>query len=99
MQSQTASNSRGAKPLIVISGASGFVGRRLAVRVADAYPAARLFCYVTRDDSAYESQGKQTLASKNILAIETDLTTGAGLIDLPQQPAVVFHLAANSATW
>jgi nucleoside-diphosphate-sugar epimerase len=95
----TASSSRNTEPLIVVSGASGFVGRRLAVRVAEVYPSAKLICYATRNDSTYEYQGKKALASKNIRAIETDLTTGSGLIKLPEQPSVVFHLAANSATW
>ncbi len=99
LQSVTESLSRSPKPRIVISGASGFVRRRLAVRTAEAYPAARLICYVTRQDSAYEAQGKRALMSRNILPIETDLRSGGGLIDLAEQPAVVFHLAANAATW
>ncbi len=75
------------------------MGRRLAVHAAEAYPSARITCYATRNSSAYETQGKKALTSRNIVPIETDLTTGDGLIDLPQQPSVVFHLAANSATW
>jgi len=75
------------------------VGRRLAARAVEAYPAARLICYVTRDDSVYETQGKRSLTSRNIRPVETNLITGDGLIDLPQQPSIVFHLAANSATW
>jgi len=99
MQPPTKIPSRNADPLIVISGASGFVGRRLAIRAASAHPATRLFCYVTCDDSAYETQGKRALKSKNIVPVETDLITGKGLIDVARQPSVIFHLAANSATW
>ena len=97
VKSRLGSVSRRSRPMIVISGASGFVGRRLAVRAAETV--ARLVCYVTHDDSAYESQGKRALTSRNIVPIETNLATGSGLIDLSQQPSVVFHLAANSATW
>src|SRR5439155_947108 len=66
------------RPLIVISGASGFVGRRLAVRAAEACPIPRLICYVTHNDSAYESQGKTALTSRNLAPIETDLPTVYG---------------------
>src|SRR2546428_14105651 len=84
--------------MIVISGASGFVGRRLAVRLKTEWPAAELKCLVKLDDDNFCANGNELLLSHEIRPVCADLITGHGL-DRLQGPEILFHLAANTHTW
>ena len=84
--------------MILLSGASGFVGRRLATRLAADHPNADLRCLVKDDDDAFGRAGITRLEHHGIRPVPTELTTGRGLSGLTR-PAVVFHLAANTHTW
>jgi nucleoside-diphosphate-sugar epimerase len=85
--------------MILVTGASGFVGRRLAAEARAHFPDENLFCYAARDSCAYERAGKAFLAEQNIAFTEADFVGGAGLVKIREEPRVVFHLAANSATY
>lgn len=83
---------------ILISGASGFIGRRLAVRVRSEYPNASLECLVGVHDDAFCARETELLRAHGIEPIECDLISGQGL-DRLHHPDILFHLAANTHTW
>jgi nucleoside-diphosphate-sugar epimerase len=85
--------------MIVISGASGFIGRRLTAAAKTHFSPVDLWCYASPSRCDYEQQGKAFLANREISFSEADFVGGAGLIKTSKKPEVVFHLAANSATW
>ena len=82
----------------MISGASGFIGRQLALRLRSVSPAMRLSCLFKDDEDAFCRGGAGLLVSDGIQSIPVDLSLGAGL-DALEKPAVLFHLAANTHTW
>jgi len=84
--------------MIVVSGASGFIGRRLAARLAIERPAADLRCLVRASDDTFCQAGSAFLRSQSIKCTPIELISARGLEGL-QSPDVVFHLAANTHTW
>jgi nucleoside-diphosphate-sugar epimerase len=84
--------------MILISGASGFIGRRLAVRLAAERPAEDLRCLVGAREDAFCQTGTSFLRSRSLQPIPAELENCRGLEGL-QSPGLVFHLAANTHTW
>jgi polyketide synthase len=84
--------------LIVISGASGFIGRRLAVLTRRLRRDVEILCLSGPAISAYDRRGLDCLDRADLRPTEADFVTGKGLKPLQQQPRLVFHLAANTAT-
>lgn len=84
--------------MIILTGASGFIGRRLAVRLATEYPGELVLCLVKQDEDVFCQTGVSLLRSHSLQPIPTDLVSGCGLEGL-QSPKLVFHLAANTHTW
>src|SRR5687768_10222429 len=84
--------------MIIVSGASGFIGRRLASRLVAERPDADVRCLVKAEDDAFGQRGVEVLRSSGIQPVPTELVSGSGLAGL-RSPDLVFHLAANSHTW
>src|SRR3989442_1522538 len=84
--------------MIIISGASGFIGRRLAARVIAEWPQTGLSCLVKTNDDAFGQGGTEFLRSLEIRPVPIELVTGRGLEGLPR-PDILFHLASNTHTW
>lgn len=84
--------------MIIVSGASGFIGRRLAARLVAEQPEADVRCLVKAEDDAFGQRGAEHLRSFGIQPIPTELVSGRGLAGL-RSPDLLFHLAANTHTW
>jgi nucleoside-diphosphate-sugar epimerase len=84
--------------VIVVTGASGFVGRRLAARLATERPGSELRCLVKANDDAFGRSGERVLEKHGIRPVGVDLRPGRGLDGLATA-RTVFHLAANTRTW
>ena len=82
----------------LLTGASGFIGRRLAARLQTVHPEANLRCLVKTQDDPFCESGACFLRSRSLRTIATDLVTGQGLRNLPDHD-LIFHLAANTHTW
>ena len=80
----------------MLTGASGFIGRRLAARLAGD-PRGTLNL-VHAGGSAYERAGQDWLRARGIPFRAVDLVSGRGLDGLPRSPSIVFHLAASTDT-
>jgi UDP-glucose 4-epimerase len=83
---------------IVLSGASGFIGRRLACRLRSNRPDAYLCCLVKSEEDAFGRNGVESLRKQSIWTLRTDLAAQVGTEGLPT-PNLLFHLAANTHTW
>src|SRR5579863_6575768 len=84
--------------MIILSGASGFIGRRLAVGLSSGRPPSDLRCLVRVRDDSFGENGSAFLKSLSISPVPTELMTGQGLEEL-RSPDLLFHLAANTHTW
>ena len=84
--------------MIIVSGASGFIGRRLAAQLRAQQPGADLRCLVRENDDAFGQSGVRHLKSNSVVPIQSDLVACRGLSGL-QSLEIVFHLAANTHTW
>lgn len=82
---------------ILVTGAAGFIGWRLAKKLAED-PEAHIYCvdnFIRGEaDDAYEKLCEQP----NVTRIDVDLTDRAALSQLPDQVDKVFHLAALNGT-
>ena len=85
--------------MILVTGATGFVGRRLIRLLADAYGAANITCLVyDQADNELEQSGRAILTGLAIRQIAVDLVSGRGLGAAPKSPAIVIHVASNTDT-
>jgi dolichol-phosphate mannosyltransferase len=84
---------------IVVTGATGFIGRRLIKKLVDQYGRDEIVCLVRHQvDSYKEKSGRENLKRLGVAVCEGDLLTGLGLEDLPKSPRLVFHLASCTDT-
>lgn len=85
--------------MILVSGATGFIGRRLIRRLAEIYEPSQIICLVyDKADSELEKSGRALLDGLGIRYIPIDLLTGRGLENIPKNTDLVFHLAADTDT-
>ena len=85
--------------MILVTGATGFVGRRLIRLLAEAYGASRILCLAyDRADNELERTGRSILDEAGIRYIPVDLVSGRGLGNVPKSPSLVLHLASNTDT-
>lgn len=82
----------------ILTGASGFIGRRLAERLRSDRPDAILKCLVKETEDAFGRSGVELLLSRSLRPIPTELVKGVGL-EMLTRPDALFHLAANTHTW
>lgn len=84
---------------ILVTGATGFVGRRLTRRLVALHGRDAVTCLIYRDaDSEAERSGRAALAELGVRCLAVDLVSAAGLQEAPRQAKLVFHLASNIDT-
>jgi nucleoside-diphosphate-sugar epimerase len=84
---------------IVVTGATGFVGRRLIRKVVEAYGAGAILCLAyDQADNELERSGRSNLEDLGVRYVPVDLVTGRGLEHAPRSPDLVLHLASNTDT-
>jgi len=81
---------------IIITGATGFIGRRLIKEIINSYPGENILCLIRNKINELETSGRKTLEALNVKTKEIDLTTGIGLDNLPKDPKLIIHLAAST---
>lgn len=81
---------------IIISGATGFIGRRLIKEIIKEYPLKNILCLIRDQVDELEISGRKILQELNVQTREIDLPSGRGLEDIPKNPKLVIHLAAST---
>lgn len=83
------------KNKILVTGASGFIGRRLVEHLAKTVNKDEITCLVhKKSDSELEKSGRELIKKYGIEPQPVDLLTGWNLDSVPKSPKVIFHLAA-----
>src|SRR5471032_901764 len=85
--------------MILVTGGTGFVGRRLMPLLVQAYGAANIKALAyDQGDNELERSGCAILESLGVEYFPVELVSGRGLGAVPQSPDMVFHLASNTDT-
>jgi UDP-glucose 4-epimerase len=85
-------------PRILVTGATGFIGRRLVRRLLNEWSPQSVTCLVKPALTPLESEALQSYQASGIRLIEGDLLNAPIAADPPPRIDLVFHLAANIAT-
>lgn len=83
---------------IIITGATGFVGRHLIPQIVKVFPKNQILCLVRNKNSDFELEGRKIITKHGISTKYVDLATNYGLNDLPKNPSLIIHLAAETDT-
>lgn len=85
--------------MILFTGATGFIGRRLAAVLARQYDARDILCLSQKGNStSKEETGRENLKRLGLAFREVDLLAKKTLRDLPRSPSLVLHLASCTDT-
>lgn len=79
-----------------VTGATGFVGRKLVSKLVEEFGAANVVCLIPPHLNELESSGQQILNNLGVKTICTDITTWQPLPEEIPDFDVVFHLAAST---
>ncbi len=84
---------------IIITGATGFIGRRLIKELLNHYPRQSILCLIKdsiKESDELEISGRKILEELNIAVKEIDLPAGRGLEELPRNPKLIIHMGAST---
>ena len=82
---------------ILVTGASGFIGRRLVEHLVKTANKDEIVCLVHKEaNSELEKTGRESIKKCGLEPYPVDLLTGFGLNKLPKSPKLIFHLAAST---
>ena len=82
---------------ILVTGASGFIGRKLVEHLVKTTNKDKIVCLVHKNsDSVLEKTGREAIKKYGIDPTPVDLLTGWGLDKIPKSPKIIFHLAAST---
>lgn len=84
--------------MIIITGATGFVGRRLVKSIIKNFDKREILCLVKDPDIPSQKRGFEVIKQLGLKIRRVDLVTGEGLKNLPKSPRLIIHLAANTDT-
>jgi len=85
--------------MILVTGATGFIGRRLIQQLSRFYNKDEIICLVyNKCDSELEKTGREHIRKLDLSYIPVDLLSGAGLDKVPKTPKAVFHLSSITDT-
>lgn len=85
--------------MILFTGATGYIGRRLIGLLCGQYPSSQIVCLVRPQiDSDKERSGLAHLKELNVKIVEGDLLDKNSLRNLPRSPKLLFHLASCTDT-
>lgn len=82
--------------MILVTGATGFVGRRLIKLLIKNNDPKSIVCLVPSFDNDLEISGRNILTKLKVKLVYCDLVTKEGLENLPRSFSVIFNLAANT---
>ncbi len=85
--------------MILVTGGTGFIGRRLVQKLVESYGPESVQCLVyNKPHNSLETSGRAVLRNLGVEMVEGDLMTREGLDRLNPNPTVIYHLAACTET-
>jgi len=84
--------------MIVVTGATGFIGQRLIPLLIKEYKTKEILCLIWKRRNLRELKARKYLKKFGVMVKLIDLTDAKTLVDLPKNPELVFHLAATTDT-
>lgn len=84
--------------MIVVTGATGFIGQRLVSLLVKKHKPKEICCLVWNKNTPKEVAGRKFLKKLGVKIEKIDLLDKNGLMNLSQTPRLVFHLAATTDT-
>jgi len=85
-------------PEVIITGATGFVGRNLIPQIVKYFPKNKILCLIRNQNTEFEFEGRKIFKKYGISTKYVDLVMGEGLSNLPKKPKLIIHLAAETDT-
>lgn len=85
--------------MIIVTGATGFIGRRVVRLLAKKYKHSSILCLIWDKDNELEVSGRKILKNLGVKTKRTDLVTGYNLGTYSKTPNIVIHLAGNTDTY
>ena len=86
------------QPRFLVTGGTGFIGRRLVRRIVAEHGPAAVVCLIKTPATAQERETLEWLRSSKVSLIDGDLMNHPVSAEAPPPVDVVFHLAANIDT-
>ncbi|MFC1649269.1 NAD-dependent epimerase/dehydratase family protein [Patescibacteria group bacterium] len=86
------------KDTVLITGATGFVGRRLVAQIVKHWDKDNVVCLAYDKDTFFETEGQSLLKKFGVNIVKGDLLKPRSLSSLPQKPSLTIHLAAETNT-
>jgi nucleoside-diphosphate-sugar epimerase len=83
---------------VLVTGATGFIGRRLVRRLIETHGANAIVCLVKAPAAPLEAEALESYRSQGLRLIEGDLIDQPVCAEPPPRVDAIFHLAANIDT-
>ena len=84
--------------MVIITGATGFVGKRLIKLAVRSYGKKNILCLIKDTGNSLEDEGRKLLKRMKLKTHYVNLVTGKGLKNLPKHPEIIINLAAATDT-
>ncbi|MCJ7805545.1 NAD(P)-dependent oxidoreductase [Patescibacteria group bacterium] len=84
--------------MIIVTGATGFIGKRLVSLLVEKHKPSSILCLVWNKNNEMEIKGRQTLSKLGVRMKKIDLVTKSGLGTIYKAPKIVIHLAGATDT-
>src|SRR5436190_6740172 len=85
-------------PRFLVTGATGFIGRRVVDRLLEEFGAQSLICLTKPPATPLEAEIADAYRGRGLRLIEADVRNSPLAADPPPSVSTVFHLAANVNT-
>lgn len=81
---------------VIITGATGFIGRRLIKQARRELDSSEILCLVQARCDSLEKSGRKVISRCGLEMKRVDLVSGKGLGKFLKSPGLIFHLAATA---